>query len=102
MEINIALLTVTDTRTIKTDKSGGILVQKIQEQKHKVIDRKIAKDKPTEFDPRKFAIPGMNAMQDLCADRFERFGTAGHATKIKAVPLDKMASSYANGELKQT
>ena len=45
MEINIALLTVTDTRTIKTDKSGGILVQKIQEQKHKVIDRKIAKDK---------------------------------------------------------
>tara|TARA_Y100001970_G_scaffold246591_1_gene314659 strand:- start:984 stop:1484 length:501 start_codon:yes stop_codon:yes gene_type:complete len=44
MEINIALLTVTDTRTIKTDKSGGILVQKIQEQKHKVIDRKIAKD----------------------------------------------------------
>ena len=44
MEINIALLTVTDTRTIKSDKSGGILVQKIQEQKHKVIDRKIAKD----------------------------------------------------------
>ena len=44
MEINIALLTVTDTRKIKTDKSGGILVQKIQEQKHKVIDRKIAKD----------------------------------------------------------
>ena len=44
MEINIALLTVTDTRTIKTDKSGGILVQKIKEQKHKVIDRKIVKD----------------------------------------------------------
>ena len=44
MEINIALLTVTDTRTIKTDKSGRILVQKIQDQKHKLIDRKIVKD----------------------------------------------------------
>ena len=64
--------------------------------------RKIAKDKPTEFDPRKFAIPGMKAMEDLCADRFERFGTAGHAGKIKAVPLDEMAAGYANGELKQT
>ena len=63
--------------------------------------RKIAKDKPAEFDPRKFAIPGMKAMEDLCADRFERFGTAGHARKIKSIPLDKMATSYANGELKQ-
>ena len=44
MKINIALLTVTDTRTIETDKSGGILVQKIKEQNHKVFDRKITKD----------------------------------------------------------
>ena len=28
MQVNIALLTVTDTRTIDTDKSGGILVKK--------------------------------------------------------------------------
>ena len=40
-------------------------------------------------------------MEGLCADRFERFGTAGHAGKIKAVPLDEMAAGYANGELKQ-
>ena len=44
MKINIALLTVTDTRTIETDKSGGILVQKIKEQNHKLFDRKISKD----------------------------------------------------------
>jgi len=44
MKINIALLTITDTRTIETDKSGGILVQKIKEQNHKLIDRKISKD----------------------------------------------------------
>ncbi len=44
MEVNIALLTVTDTRTIDNDKSGEILVKKIKEQKHKLIDRKIVKD----------------------------------------------------------
>ena len=44
MQVNIALLTVTDTRNIDTDKSGAILVKKIQEQNHKLIDRKIVKD----------------------------------------------------------
>ena len=44
MIINIALLTVTDTRTLENDKSGSILVNKIQEAKHKLTDRKICKD----------------------------------------------------------
>ena len=44
MQVNIALLTVTDTRTIETDKSGSILVKKINEQNHNLIDRKIVKD----------------------------------------------------------
>ena len=44
MQVNIALLTVTDTRTIENDKSGSILVKKIQEQKHNLFDRKIVKD----------------------------------------------------------
>ena len=44
MQVNIALLTVTDTRTIDNDKSGEILVKKIKEQNHKLIDRKIVKD----------------------------------------------------------
>ena len=44
MEVNIALLTVTDTRTIDTDKSGTILVKKIKETNHNLIDRKIVKD----------------------------------------------------------
>ena len=44
IQVNIALLTVTDTRTIDTDKSGAILVKKIQEQNHKLIDRKIVRD----------------------------------------------------------
>jgi len=44
MIVNIALLTVTDTRTIDNDKSGAILVEKIKEANHQLIDRKICKD----------------------------------------------------------
>ena len=44
MRVNIALLTLTDTRTLKTDKSGSILVNKITKAKHNLIDRKICKD----------------------------------------------------------
>jgi len=49
MQVNIALLTVTDTRTIDTDKSGAILVKKIKKQNHKLIDRKIVKDEKKEI-----------------------------------------------------
>ena len=49
MQVNIALLTVTDTRTFETDKSGNILVKKINEQKHNLIDRKIVKDEKEEI-----------------------------------------------------
>jgi len=45
MIVNIALLTVTDTRTFDNDKSGAILVSKIKEANHNLIDRKICKDK---------------------------------------------------------
>ena len=44
MKVNIAILTVTDTRTIDNDRSGAILVKKIAEQNHKLVDRKIVKD----------------------------------------------------------
>ncbi len=44
MRVNIALLTVTDTRTLKTDKSGNILVDKISKANHNLVARKICKD----------------------------------------------------------
>ena len=44
MRVNIALLTVTDTRTLKDDKSGAILTNKISESNHNLVDRKICKD----------------------------------------------------------
>ena len=49
MKVNIALLTVTDTRTFDNDKSGGILVDKIKEANHILTDRKICKDNKNEI-----------------------------------------------------
>ena len=61
--------------------------------------RRIAKENPAEFDPRKFLIPAMNEMQALCKDRFERFSTAGKASLIKVISLEEMASRYSSGLL---
>lgn len=61
--------------------------------------RKVAQEKRDEFDPRKFLKPALEAMQELCRDRFEQFGTAGKASKISAVPLDEMARRYGSGAL---
>lgn len=61
--------------------------------------RKVAQEKPTEFDPRKFMIPAMEEMEKLCLDRFERFGTAGNAAKITPLDQDEMAKRYSSGAL---
>jgi len=61
--------------------------------------RKIAANDPRQFDPRKFLIPAMDAMEALCLDRFERFGTAGNASSIKVITMDDMAKRYAAGSL---
>mgnify|MGYP000134850851 FL=1 len=51
------------------------------------------------FDPRKFYRVAADAMQVICQARYEAFGSAGHASKIKAIPLDQMVLRYASGEL---
>ena len=61
--------------------------------------RKVAKEKPTEFDPRKFLVPAMKEMKELCINRFERFGTAGNGSKIQVISLDTMAKEYLSGRL---
>ncbi len=63
--------------------------------------RQIASEKRSEFDPRKFLIPAMDAMEHLVADRFERFGCAGNASKIQPIPLSDMAARYLTGSLYQ-
>tara|TARA_B100000683_G_C12313814_1_gene483492 strand:+ start:155 stop:655 length:501 start_codon:yes stop_codon:yes gene_type:complete len=49
MKVNIALLTVTDTRNFDNDKSGEILVNKIETANHNLVDRKICKDNKDEI-----------------------------------------------------
>src|SRR5437764_5823578 len=42
--VNIAVLTVSDTRTFETDKSGETLVERIKRDGHVLVDRAIVTD----------------------------------------------------------
>ncbi len=53
----------------------------------------MAKD-PAEFDPRKYLAKTVTAMQDICVQRYEAFGTAGQASKIRPISLEKMVERY--------
>lgn len=61
--------------------------------------RRVAQETPAEFDPRKFLKPALEAMQEVCRQRFEQFGTAGNASKIKVLPMSAMAKRYASSSL---
>lgn len=54
-----------------------------------------------EFDPRHFLKPSIKYMQKVCADRYQQFGTAGNASKIKQMPVEYYAAKYVKGELTQ-
>ncbi len=54
---------------------------------------------PSEFDPRKFFKDATAAARDICEERFQAFGSAGQAAKIKIVPLERMADRYSKGGL---
>ncbi len=58
-------------------------------------------ENPGKFDPRDCLKPAREAAKKVCRARLEAFGAAGQASKIKAIPLDKMAERYKKGELDQ-
>jgi len=92
------------------DETYGVPVEEIQEGiRHGVrkvnIDtdirlamtgaiRKVMAEKPSEFDPRAFLKAATAAARDICKQRFEAFGCAGQASRIKTVPLERMAERY--------
>src|SRR3989338_5272185 len=50
-------------------------------------------------DPRKSLAATTKAMKEICKARYEAFGCAGQAAKIKPISLDAMVARYAKGEL---
>ncbi|MDA8415522.1 MAG: fructose-bisphosphate aldolase class II [Betaproteobacteria bacterium] len=62
--------------------------------------RQLMFKKPDEFDPRKFLAEARKAAMGICKARFEAFGSAGQASKIKSISLESMSDRYAKGELK--
>jgi fructose-bisphosphate aldolase class II len=55
-------------------------------------------ESPEEFDPRVLFKQAVLEAKKVCINRFEAFGSAGHASKIKVITLDAMAIRYAKGE----
>jgi len=56
--------------------------------------RRMMAEQPSEFDPRKFFAKTVDAMKQICIDRYEAFGTAGNADKIRPISLEKMVERY--------
>ena len=56
--------------------------------------RRMMAEQPSEFDPRKFFAKTVDAMKQICVDRYTQFGTAGHADKIRPISLEKMVDRY--------
>jgi fructose-bisphosphate aldolase class II len=63
--------------------------------------RRVLKQNPEEFDPRKYLTPAREAMRKQVVEaRFNEFNTAGQASKIKRVfTTAEMAKRYEKGEL---
>ena len=63
--------------------------------------RRFLAQHPAEFDPRKYLAQTIAAMRDICVQRYEAFGTAGNADRIKVQSLAAMQVAYDAGELAQ-
>ncbi len=49
--LNLVVVTVSDTRTIETDTSGALIVQRAEEAGHRVVGRSIVPDEPDRMRP---------------------------------------------------
>jgi fructose-bisphosphate aldolase class II len=63
--------------------------------------RKFMAENPSKFDPREYLKPAREAARQVCKARFESFGCAGQASRIKPQSLEKIAARYKSGELAQ-
>ncbi len=56
--------------------------------------RQVFAEQPSEFDPRKAMLEAKKAARGIVKARFEAFGCAGHAARMRAIPLEAMAHRY--------
>jgi molybdenum cofactor biosynthesis protein B len=49
--LNLAVITVSDTRTVETDSSGTLIVALATEAGHRIVERQIVRDEPDEMSP---------------------------------------------------
>ena len=63
--------------------------------------RRFLFENPEKFDPREYLKPAREAAKKVCVARYQQFGAAGQASKIKAIPLQEIARQYSTGELSQ-
>ena len=61
--------------------------------------RKHLAENKSEFDPRKYLKDSQDAMKKIVVERYEAFGTAGNADKLRVTSLEGMFARYASGEL---
>jgi fructose-bisphosphate aldolase class II len=63
--------------------------------------RKFMNENKSHFDPRDYLKPARAAAKKVCLERYQQFGCAGWASKIKPIPLSDVAAAYASGKLSQ-
>jgi len=61
--------------------------------------RKFLAENKKEFDPRKWLAASTKGMKEICKARYQAFGCAGQASKIKPISLEAMVKRYEKGEL---
>jgi fructose-bisphosphate aldolase, class II len=61
--------------------------------------RKFMNENRSHFDPRDYLKPARAAAKKICIERYQQFGCAGQASKIKPIGMSVMAEKYAKGEL---
>lgn len=59
--------------------------------------REHCRDDPGDWDPRGPGKAARKAMKDLCAQRMQELGMAGHAGDHDPTTLEDMAARYASG-----
>ncbi|HEX4597336.1 MAG TPA: class II fructose-bisphosphate aldolase [Burkholderiaceae bacterium] len=63
--------------------------------------RRFLAENPSKFDPREYLKPAREAAKAVCRQRYQQFGCAGQASKLRPIGLESMAQRYRSGELSQ-